>query len=664
MNRTRRHARRLLLALFVAFLGVLVVSYRKTPGTVATTGPAIAGDLLEELPSDSRGQLVLRDFDSNRTGSGAGDYRLRAAEAVGYKTKGGEQLFRLKDALFESKDGERAVAILAPRAEFNPLSKAVRVFDGFRIDGDGITLHGLAFQYDPKTRVFASDGPVTAMRGEITARAESGRIETQSGALLLTGNVRLTGRAETGPIDLSAPDVRMARDGGVSAKGGVVMRSADSVLRSDTFERHASAEGDVLRAEGSAWLLSATPSLPAALLAQGDVIELARDEAGKPISLALRRETEDARVDMVPGIASGGRTAMSRLFEAAFVAGRLREINAPGKVSAAESASKPDGVLRTIRAGSGRLVFQADGETLDVATFDGGLELREVGRSALMALRGTLQGADQTAIFNGTDGGEPADFRDATRHLRARTIQYHPPDERIVATGDVKVEMRNAGGALPGADAKLPIFTESKELELLGKEKKATLTGSVRAWQGENVLQCRKLFLDGTDGANRKLRAEDSVKAFIRRKGAGVRGGATDTINAAGNVLTYAEAERLARIEGSASIVSGSWSVTSDVTDVKLTADQAIERVEARGHVVVEDRVVRRHGEGGRALWTPQPDVITLLGGPGRPAVAVDEKGNRVSGAILRFRQGRSQVDVETGDGQPSELNVRPEKKS
>ena len=91
-------------------------------------------------------------------------------------------------------------------------------------------------------------------------------------------------------------------------------------------------------------------------------------------------------------------------------------------------------------------------------------------------------------------------------------------------------------------------------------------------------------------------------------------------------------------------------------------ADRTLEKAEARGHVIVEDRTIHRRGEGGRAIWVPQPDVVTLIGSPGKPAVALDEKGNRVTGGTLRFQKGRAQVDVETGEGNPTEVNVKPEK--
>ncbi|HEX2798465.1 MAG TPA: hypothetical protein VHQ44_02230, partial [Thermoanaerobaculia bacterium] len=88
------------------------------------------------------------------------------------------------------------------------------------------------------------------------------------------------------------------------------------------------------------------------------------------------------------------------------------------------------------------------------------------------------------------------------------------------------------------------------------------------------------------------------------------------------------------------------------------TAPRAIEYTEARGAVVVEDRAQHRRGEGTKAIWRPLTEAVTL---EGSPATALDGKGNRSTGAVLTFRQGRSQVDAETDTSVPTETILKPE---
>jgi lipopolysaccharide export system protein LptA len=105
-------------------------------------------------------------------------------------------------------------------------------------------------------------------------------------------------------------------------------------------------------------------------------------------------------------------------------------------------------------------------------------------------------------------------------------------------------------------------------------------------------------------------------------------------------------------------MVSGSWSMNATVADIRLTKDRAVESAEARGSVVLEDRATARRGEGSLATWRPETETVTL---EGTPATALDGKGNRMTGARLTFRQGRSRVDVESAPGVRSEGSYRPE---
>src|SRR5262249_60686645 len=79
---------------------------------------------------------------------------------------------------------------------------------------------------------------------------------------------------------------------------------------------------------------------------------------------------------------------------------------------------------------------------------------------------------------------------------------------------------------------------------------------------------------------------------------------------------------------------------------------------EAGGSGRREARERRRRGEGTKATWRPTTDLVTL---DGAPATAVDGKGNRLTGAVLTFRQGRSRVDVESSTTVGSEAVLHPE---
>ena len=665
MNSTRRLLRLAIRVLAGAFLVVVALSYKK-PGT-RTFAPRdeIAATLAAEA-GGIKDRVRFRGFDYVETRATEGLYRLRAAEALGYEEQG-EQRFRLKDVVFESREEApgRAIAISAPRAEFARTSRAVRVFDGVRVEGEATVLFGESFRYDPKDRTFLSEGKVTAMRGTLVARALGGRLDTVSGVLNLSGDVRLRGRDEAGRgLDLAAPAVRWSRQGAIAAEGGVVIRTEESVLRSGRFLREEQPPGDRLRAEEDVFflVLGSGDARRSTMLAAGKTLELVRDSEGQPAHLELTNGDRESRIDTAPSAAAGARVAFARKVQASFTAGRLKEITTPDAVRAYESASAggpPRSGLKSVAARFARFTFQPDGRSLDVGVLERDVVFTDGTRVSLTAPHGTLRGADRTAVFSG-EREELVSYRDPQGALTAENVAYDQAADRVDASGRVRAtyagerKMELLGGA-----TNEPLYSESATLRLDNREQHLTLTGRVRAWQGENVLRSATLQLDDV---SRLLRAEGDVHAFFRRKmaapGSPAPKGGTDTVNASGDLLTYREADRFVRIDGKANVVSGVWTIFSDATDIRLAPDRTVEYAEARGAVRLEDRELHRRGEGTKATWRPATDAVTL---DGAPAVAVDGKGNRLTGAVLTFRQGRSRVDVESSEAVGSEAVLKPE---
>jgi lipopolysaccharide export system protein LptA len=430
--------------------------------------------------------------------------------------------------------------------------------------------------------------------------------------------------------------------------------------------REARPDGSRLKATTDAHLLVPPDrgQPPAALSIAGDVLDLQIDPRGQPAGFEASAASL-ARLDLAPSATSGARRAHAPRFLGRFENGRLAELTVPEDLHAAESApagGPPGSGLRTLAAGFARLTFGA-GLALDTATFEKGVSAADGTRASVRAPHATLRGRDETAVFSG-EPGAPAAYRDERGTIVAKTLSWSRRDERVDAAGDVKASY--AGGdrraGLLGGEGGAPFFSESDTLRLTSRTSKILLTGSVRAWQNESVLRCGTLELDDKE---KTLRAEQGVRAFFRRettpKGKTAKTAAaagSETVNASSDVMTHREADRFVRLEGHATITSGPWTMNADVTDIRLTETRAIEYAEARGSVVVEDRAEHRRGEGTKAIWRPVTEAVTL---EGSPATALDGRGNKSTGASLTFRQGRSQVDVETGGKVPTETVLRPE---
>ncbi len=671
MSRFVRLARAAVAVLAAAFAVLVVLSYRKPGARTEGASDPVAETLIAEA-NGARDRMRFRDFQYDETREAEGRYRVRASEAVRFDEKG-ERFFRLKDVVFESQEGKegQAVSIRAPRAELTEGSRAFRVFDGVEVAGEEMRVTGASFRYDPARRLLASEGPVDATRGGLVANADAGSVDTRDGILVLDGNARLRGRGDEGrPVELRAPKVLVGRDGRLEASGGSVLKTDRFLLRAQTFLREARPEGSHLRATADARLLVPPDAgqPPAALTVAGDVLDLTIDAEGRPAGFEASASPA-ARLDLAPSDRNGARRAEAPRFTGRFENGRLAELNVPADLRAAESgrAGGPAGSgLKTLSAGFARLTF-GPGLALDTGTFEKSVVATDGTRAAIKAPHATLRGRDETAVFSG-EPGAPADYRDEHGTIRARTLAWNRREERVDAAGDVKATYLGGGAGdarvgLLGSDSSAPFFSESDTLRLSSRTSKVLLTGSVRAWQNENVLRCGTLELDDRE---KTLRAEQNVRAFFRREtppakakaGKGPAPTGPETVNAASDVLTHREADRFVRLEGHATITSGPWTMNSDVTDIRLTETRAIEYAEARGAVVVEDRAEHRRGEGTKAIWRPVTEAVTL---EGSPATALDGRGNKSTGAALTFRQGRSQVDVETGSKVPTETILRPE---
>ncbi len=665
-GRTRRLLRRVLAFLALAGFPLFVVlSYRPAGARTDRTRSEIAATLLSES-AGVRDRLRFEDFDYSETEGDEEVYRLQATEAIAF-AEGADRTFRLKDVTFRTRDAAsgRLAIVAAPRAEFVPSTKAFRVFDGVSVEGEGVGIRCVSFRYDPVHKVLASEGPVTALREGLLATAREGTVESGAGVLRFRGTVRVGGEDDRGRrIALSAEEVDLARGGGFSARGEVILKTDDLLLRAAEAKREVIGPADRMTARGAvtAVLVPGEGRAPAtAVRAEGDTLELARDAEGRPERLRLAGSP--ARIDLPADGEAGARRALADDFEATLVSGTLRRLTIPGSLSILESApasrpgSRTPSAARRLSAGSGQLGFGPDGRTIETAVLDGGVTLSEGTATSIRAPRATLRGEDESAVFAGS-AGTPARYEDPEARVAATILTWYRKDERIEAAGSVKTSFRGRKGSeILGGDSDSPVFSESDFLRASPAERKILLTGNVTAWQEENIVRSQTLLLDDRE---RSLRAEENVRAVLRRRRVDpdTKAAVLETLTASGSVLTHREADRLVRIEGSSRVVSGTWVMSADVTDVVLGPEQTIDHAEARGNVVIEDRSDGRRGEGARATWRPQTGAISL---EGRPATALDGKGNRMTGALLTFQRASGRVDVETGPGIPSQGILRPE---
>ena len=253
-GRTRRLLRRALAFLALGGFPLLVVlSYRPSGARTLEAREEVAETLLRESQG-IRDRLRFEDFDYSESEGDAEVYRLRAAEAIAF-AEGADRMFRLKDVTFQSRDAAtgRIAVVAAPRAEFVPATKAFRVFEGVRIDGEGVGIRSVSFRYDPARQAprlgGTRDGPARRARrdGPRGLRRDGRRDRPLPKRRSGSGALDDRGRR----FALSAGEVDLRRGGGFSARGTVVLKTDELLLRGDEAEREPLGEADRLSARGS-----------------------------------------------------------------------------------------------------------------------------------------------------------------------------------------------------------------------------------------------------------------------------------------------------------------------------------------------------------------------------------------------------------------------------
>lgn len=662
--------RRCLLLAALAFAVYLISSVRPTGTRPQKGGEEVAQTLLNEIGT-ARDRMRFRDFQFEEDRNDGEGFRLTASEAVGYR-EGGEDFFRLKDVVLEFRGSDprsRGMVVGAPRAEFKQTSKAMKVFDGVFVERQGLSLSSLSFRYDPTKKALFSEGPVTVVQGRMIALAQKGLLESLSGSIVLDGSVTVGGHDPSGrALSIRARSVRVAKDGALSASGGVTVKSDDFIIRGDRVERGVVEAGESIQASGSVFFVL-RPSREAGrvdlVTARGSGLEIIREAAGPPRNMVLEDPSGLAQIDSAaPDSGGSSRRLLSPRFEARFQGGKLAEIAIPEALRGLEAplpVKDQKAGFREVTASRARITYAQDGKTVEVAAFEGPVTATEAGRKATVkGSSASYRGATNDLVVSGA-GTEPAVFSEPAAKVEARVLTYQIRDEVLEAEGAVRASFQGTSSvALPGSRPSEPYFSESESLRLLMKKKELVLAGSVRAWQRENVLRASKLILSDVE---RRVFAEGNVRATFRRSG-GTSSlqksllNSGEIINATSDRLIHVEQSHIVRLEGNSTVLSGQWQLAADLSEFHLADDSTIQYAEAKGAVVMEDRLTKRRGEGGKALWMPQTELVTLQG---NPAKAVDGQGNRVEGAVLLFRPGKARVDVETSTGVRSEGVFRPE---
>jgi lipopolysaccharide export system protein LptA len=300
-----------------------------------------------------------------------------------------------------------------------------------------------------------------------------------------------------------------------------------------------------------------------------------------------------------------------------------------------------DGPISTLEAGELEAVWSADAAGIDTARLRGGWRLeqpdtRAVGSEADLDL-GWLE------MRGGSQGN--ATLERAGRLLAAARLRL-PRRGGGPCRGDGGAQARHGGGEhtwspLGGAGE---FWVSSQSFEVDPETWKWRFDGTVRAWQGANLLESDSLELD------EQARALAARGHVVTRGSGAENGGPADSerIWVRAPRLDYSEESRLAAYRDGVELTHGSSHLTAHELDVSFAAGGGrVERALARGDVRVayQDAL----GESERAEYAPAERLLRLWT-PGGTARARRRDGSQqVSGMELTFEGTSERIAVRSG---------------
>lgn len=650
MVRSVKILRIVLPILFVAFLGVLALSFTEASRRQRSVSEPVTSPIRQgENP-----QLIAYAFEDVQTIGGRVVSRIRARRTMGFASG----WYTLEDVhLTIYRENGEAYELVAPQAQFRPETKEAEAVGGVRITAsDGVEIETASINFDGsrlvnripvRFRVDHWQGRAGAV--DLNVASEHLRLfDSIEAERTLPGEPPLTLRASTADFDRVSNDAVF--------RGEVTIERAGDVLTSETI---------TARVEEKARSLTGLEGCCGVTFHLGAGSPIAgRAQAGATVVRGERFFTDVGPAGQIRAIfIEGGertastvmagpprRTLRSDQFRVVLDSDGVSELNASGRARLEESGE----TARSISGARMTAHFDPERHAVTSAVIEGNLEYRDAQNRAT-AQRGTFDFLSERVVLAAVPGSLPAIESDGQK-LTAQSIEIHPRTGVLTATGFVKVRFVNekGGSSLDSSglfpESQSPVYVNADRLVLQQKEQSAQFSGNVRAWQDENILLASEMRLDQSGSS---LVARKGVRAVLYNAGDENR---TSPVQASAETLTARRDAREAVLEGEVRIEDQGRVLEAERATFHFDAAQKLERVEATGQIQVTERASGRTGSGSRLRYLVPKEKIHL---EGSPATVTDARGT-VKGSEIVFDLTRNHVEILRGEGQ-TEATYRPD---
>ncbi|HVZ83060.1 MAG TPA: LptA/OstA family protein [Terracidiphilus sp.] len=283
-----------------------------------------------------------------------------------------------------------------------------------------------------------------------------------------------------------------------------------------------------------------------------------------------------------------------------------------------------------------------------------------------MAERAVYEGAGQWLHLFGSPRVE-----DGSLQLTAAKIDVAQATGDAFAHGNVKATWfgaKSASGQSQPLGGQGPAHIVAAEAQLHKATGEAAFQGQARLWQGANSISAPAIVLDRD---RRTLTAHaagpgDPVRVVMLSNGAADTPGkphasAPSVVRVRGGDLKYSDAERKAVMWGGAAggVVAETPDATTRASEVELVllppgnhagpngGAAQVDRMTARGHVVIESQ--GRRGSGEQLSYSGETGSYTLTGTAAAPPRMTDPQRGVITGGALIFNSRDDSVNVEGG---------------
>ncbi len=614
MQRTIRTLRVALPILFIAFVLIIALSWRKTHASRGTQEGAVTST---QRPHD-KPQLESKTFEDTQTIAGRVAMRIRAGRVVAFQS-GWNTLEDVSLTIFRPTG--LTYELKCPQAQFNSSTKEADAKGGVHLtSSDNVQIDTAEIHFDGSR--LTNHIPVQFIIDRWRGNAGALDLDVQSDQLRLYERFDST----MTPVEQAASALH------INASEAVYRRKENDV----TFNTNVVVlrDRDRLTTDHAVGRFTKDRKTLMALEGQGNVnIEFFGDgRGGRNVVTCGRFWSEVSPAGQINAMNAAGeqglahavldgppkRDLVAQTFRVGLTNREVSELRADSQVVMKELGPAP----RQMTGDKLVVFFDPATHHATNGAVQGNFKYTDP-RSEARAVNANYDLANDKVILSASPGFDPSITSDGNT-LKAKLIEFAPHAGTAKATGGVIAQLvsKQNGPSADGTNvfpANKPVFVNSDVVTMQQATKLATFSGNVRAWQETNTMFAQELQVQG---AGDQIAARGEVRTTLYNTGTADQR-KTPVLARSDHLLAHKNDRRM-ELSGNVKIDDEQRHLSSEKATFFFDANHRAERIEADQKVVLIEQPMSRKGTGDKATYLVAKRMIYLSG---TPATVTDAKG-------------------------------------